>query len=144
MLYYLGIGSNLGDREAYLRGAIDMIEERVGHVLRRSSFYYSAAQGFRSEHEFANICIAMESRLEPMDVLDATQQIERELGRTQKSGRDADGRPVYHDRTVDIDLLLCYGDDGQPLTQCSQRLTLPHPHIAERDFVIVPLKEIFV
>ena len=129
---YLSLGSNLGDREDMLRRAITLIEERVGAVQRVSSFIETEPWGFESEHPFLNAAVMVLTTLSPIECLDATQQIERELGRKKKS---KDG--IYHDRPIDIDLLL-YGD----LKLSTPRLTIPHPHMYERDFVMIPLREI--
>ena len=129
---YLSLGSNLGDREDMLRRAITLIEERVGAVQRVSSFIETEPWGFESEHPFLNAAVMVLTTLSPIECLDRTQQIERELGRKSKS---RDGK--YHDRPIDIDLLL-YGDQ----TISTPRLTIPHPHMQERDFVMIPLREI--
>ena len=129
---YLSLGSNLGDREDMLRRAITLIEERVGAVQRVSSFIETEPWGFESEHPFLNAAVMVQTTLSPIECLDRTQQIERELGRKSKS---RDGK--YHDRPIDIDLLL-YGDQ----TVSTPRLTIPHPLVQERDFVMIPLREI--
>lgn len=129
---YLSLGSNLGDREAMLHRAITLIGERLGTVQRVSSFIETEPWGFESEHPFLNAACLVRTDLPPEACLAVTQQIERELGRTVKSH---DG--VYHDRPIDIDLLL-YGD----VRITTPELTLPHPHMQERDFVMRPLREI--
>lgn len=129
---YLSLGSNLGDRHALLRQALRLLEERVGPVERVSSFIETEPWGFQSEHRFLNACCLVQTTLTPHQCLAATQAIERQMGRTRKSHNGA-----YHDRPIDIDLL--YYDD---LTLRTPTLTLPHPHIHERDFVLRPLKEI--
>ena len=87
MLIYFGIGTNLGDREMNLRTAVQLLCERVGECLACSSIYCSAPQGFISDNEFANIVAVCETDHSPEEVLLITQQIEREMGRTQKIGR---------------------------------------------------------
>ena len=129
---YLSLGSNLGDRAENLHRAIALIEERVGTVQRVSSFIETEPWGFESKHPFLNAACLVLTTLSPMECLDATQQIERELGRKRKS---KNGK--YHDRPIDIDLLM-YDD----LTLSTPRLTLPHPRMQERDFVMIPLREI--
>ena len=129
---YLSLGSNLGDRDALLRRAITLIAERIGTVQRVSSFIETAPWGFRSSHPFLNAACLVRTRLTPQQCLEATQQIERELGRTTKSQNG-----IYHDRPIDIDLLL-YGHH----CVSTPTLTLPHPRMAERDFVMIPLREI--
>ena len=100
MLIYFGIGTNLGDREANLREAIRLLSERVGEQLACSSVYRSAPMGFVSDNEFANIVAVYDTDYSPEEVLLITQQIEREMGRTEKSVNG-----VYQDRVIDIDLL---------------------------------------
>ena len=100
MIVYLGIGTNLGEREANLRKAIELLHERVGECIACSSIYRSAPQGFVSDNEFANMVVVCKTDYSPEEVLAITQQIEREMGRTQKSVHG-----VYHDRIIDIDLL---------------------------------------
>lgn len=142
MRIYLGIGSNLGNRDTNLRTAIELIHERVGECLACSSIYRSAPQGFVSENEFANVVAVCETDYSPEQVLLITQTIEREMGRTQKSVNG-----IYHDRVIDIDLLQAYIPDydsrfGIPIEYKSETLTLPHPCMTERDFVMIPLREV--
>ena len=148
MLYYLSLGSNLGERERTLREALDLIGQQIGTLLRCSSLYYSAPWGFESEHPFCNLCCAVRTDLAPLDMLRATQAIERQLGRTEKT---SDGE--YHDRTIDIDLIRAFDDEGKEIklqisnvkSQMSNvpLLSLPHPLWQQRDFVVEPMKEIF-
>ena len=162
MLYYLSLGSNLGDRESTLRSALQLIEQRIGSVLRCSSFYYSKPWGFTSANDFCNLCCALETDKTPLDVLRLTQTIERSLGRTKKTqisnlkfqisirrSRSFDRReirnlkcPIYSDRTIDIDLIRVFDDDKKELFMDSPELTLPHRFWQERDFVKTPLAEI--
>lgn len=129
---YLSLGSNLGDREQMLHRAIELIGERIGTVQRVSSFIETEPWGFQSEHPFLNAACMVLTMLSPEQCLKETQKIERELGRTKKSKNG-----IYHDRPIDIDLLL-YDD----LKLSTPKLTLPHPHMYERDFVMIPLREI--
>ena len=137
---YLSLGSNLGDRHTLLQQAIRLLGQRVGVVRRCSSFIETAPWGFASDHPFLNAAILLETDLTPARCLRETQAIEREMGRIQKS---TDGH--YHDRPIDIDLLV-YDDlhlDTFVYTPWGQqRLTLPHPLMEERDFVMRPLGEI--
>lgn len=136
MLIYFGIGTNLGDREANLNAALHLLNERVGEQLACSSVHRSAPMGFESENEFANIVAVYDTPYSPEDVLLITQQIEREMGRTQKSVNG-----VYHDRIIDIDLLQAILN-SKAIIQNSSTLTLPHPRMQERDFVMIPLREV--
>ena len=142
MIIYFGIGSNIGDREANLRRAIELLHERVGECMACSSIYRTAPQGFVSENEFANMVAVCETCHSPEEVLIITQQIEREMGRTKKSENG-----VYHDRIIDIDLLQAYivnhkSEFRKKIEYTSDILTLPHPRIQERDFVLNPLREV--
>jgi 2-amino-4-hydroxy-6-hydroxymethyldihydropteridine diphosphokinase len=138
MLIYFGIGSNLGNREENLRRAIELLHERVGECIACSSVYRSAPQGFMSENEFANVVAVCQSDYSPEEVLTISQQIEREMGRTEKSING-----VYHDRVIDIDLLQARGDEANEVIRRSgESLTLPHPRMQERDFVMIPLHEV--
>ena len=130
---YLGLGSNLGNRKKLLLQAIRLISEQVGKVTRQSSLIETEPWGFESNNKFLNAVILCETTKTPREVLEITQQIERDMGRTKKSV------PVgYSDRTVDIDILL-YDD----LTIDEPDLKIPHPLMHKRDFVMIPLKEIY-
>lgn len=129
---YLGLGTNLGDKAANLRAAVALIHTRIGKVTSLSSFYETAPWGFVSGHSFLNAAACTETTLPPLEVLRITQEIERELGRKKKS---VDG--IYTDRLIDIDLLL-YDN----LILNTDILTLPHPLMLERAFVMEPLCEI--
>lgn len=130
---YLGLGSNLGNGERNIQKAMEMISDRVGEILAVSSFYKSEPWGFESEHLFTNNVIKLRTSLSPTKVLDITQKIEKEMGRTKKHKPGES----YTDRIIDIDILT-YDD----LELRTERLTLPHPYIQERDFVRIPLEEI--
>jgi 2-amino-4-hydroxy-6-hydroxymethyldihydropteridine diphosphokinase len=135
---YLGLGSNLGDREENIRKAISLIDERVGKVLRQSSLIETEPWGFESSNRFLNAVILCETTLTPRQVLKATQKIERELGRKKKLiANGQQPRANYKDRPIDIDILL-YDD----LTVDEPDLKIPHPLMHERDFVMIPLNEI--
>ena len=129
---YLGLGSNLGNRKENLAYAIRFIGERVGKVLRVSSFIETEPWGFESENTFVNAVILCETDLTPRQLLGATQKIEREMGRQKKS---TDGG--YSDRCIDIDILLYYD-----LRVDEPDLQIPHPLMLKRDFVMIPLREI--
>lgn len=130
-LVYLGLGSNLGDKEHNLNDAILKISQEVGEVICQSGFYASKAWGFQSENEFLNAVVSVETSLTALTLLSKTQEIERRLGRAFKSVNG------YVDRIIDIDILL-YENETIDLPE----LKIPHPLIAERDFVYVPLLEI--
>lgn len=132
MEIYLGLGSNLGDKSLHLQTAIDEIEKRIGHVVRRSAFIDSEPWGFNSDNTFVNAVIVVNTDMTPTEVLDETQSIERKMGRTHKS---VGGH--YSDRIIDIDILL-FGN----IEMNTPELTIPHPRMNERDFVLKPLKEV--
>ena len=129
---YIGLGSNLGDRSALLNEALQLIDERVGRVVRVSSYYETEPWGFQSDNLFLNAAALVITTLSPQRCLKETQHIERQLGRVDKT---VDG--AFQDRPIDIDLLM-YDD----LEVNEPDLTLPHPHIEEREFVQIPLQEI--
>ena len=130
---YLGLGSNLGNRKKLLLQAIRLISEQVGKVTRQSSLIETEPWGFESNNKFLNAVILCETTKTPREVLEITQQIERDMGSTKKSVSVG-----YSDRTVDIDILL-YDD----LTIDEPDLKIPHPLMHKRDFVMIPLKEIY-
>ena len=138
---FLGLGSNLGDRAENIRKAVLLIQERVGEVVRQSSLIETEPWGFESDHCFLNGVILCETTLTPRQVLRATQKIERELGRKKKTTLLSPLSPLtshlYSDRPIDIDILL-YDD----LTVNEPDLKIPHPLMHERDFVMIPLREI--
>ena len=137
---FLGLGSNLGDRQANIQRAIDLISERVGEVIRRSSLIESEPWGFESENKFLNGVILCETTLTPRQVLRKTQKIERDMGRKKKTVNcqlSTVNCQLYSDRPIDIDIML-YDD----LTVDEPDLKIPHPLMLERDFVMIPLKEI--
>ncbi len=130
-IVYLGLGTNIGNRRGNLVKAAALLAERVGDILALSGFMETEPWGFESENLFLNAAIKMETPLTPDELLSATQAIEREMGREKKS----DG--TYHDRVIDIDILLY---DNQVIEQPG--LIVPHPLMQERLFVMAPLAEI--
>ena len=136
---YLGLGSNLGDCRKNLERAIRLIDDSVGKVIRQSSFIETEPWGFESEHRFVNAVVLCETTKTPREVLLLTQQIERDMGRRKVNGAGlmVNGQRIYTDRIVDIDILL-YDD----LTIDEPDLKIPHPLMHQRDFVMIPLKEI--
>lgn len=126
------MGTNLGDKRKNIAEAIKNIGELVGDVVRQSALYETEPWGFRSDNRFVNAAVCVDTQLSPRRLLEVTQRIEMEMGRTLKS----DGGE-YHDRIIDIDILL-YGD----LHIDEPDLKIPHPLMHERDFVMTPLNEI--
>ena len=129
---YFSLGSNLGDKEGNIREAISRIGELIGEVDRQSTLLATEPWGFESDNTFVNAAIRCTTSLSPFEILHITQNIDRPMGRTLQS---VDGQ--YHDRIIDIDILI-YDD----LHITTPQLTLPHPLMKERDFVMIPLKEI--
>lgn len=136
-MLYLGLGSNQGDRAQYIQSAIDLLEESIAPVSLRSTLIETLAWGFDSPNAFLNGVVALETDLDPLRLLDITQQIEIKLGRTYKRNNDSEGLQDYQDRTIDIDMLML-GD----MCFHSKRLILPHPGMTTRDFVMYPFAEI--
>ena len=141
---YLGLGSNLGDREAIINQAIDLIGKRVGKVVRQSSLIETEPWGFESENKFLNGVILCETSLTPRRLLKTTQSIERTLGKNHSHATERNSTVNYqlstvnyHDRPIDIDILL-YDD----LTVDEPDLKIPHPLMQEREFVMIPLTQI--
>lgn len=129
---YLSLGTNLGDRMANLETALMLIDQRTGTVEAKSEITETEPWGFDSPNRFLNMAVKVNTDLDPKQVLLATQEIEKEMGRTEKSMDK-----VYHDRVIDIDILL-YDD----LVMNTEKLTIPHPLMHKRIFVIKPLAEI--
>ena len=130
---YLAYGSNLGDKENNITQAYRLTEQKVGRMVKHSTLMHSEPWGFESANAFVNSVAEVETTLSPHELLRATQQIEREMGRTRKSKNGE-----YHDRIIDIDILL-YDD----VSINDSDLVIPHPLMRERDFVMQPLKEIY-
>ena len=127
---FLGIGTNLGDRETNLKIAVGRIEENIGHVIKSSSVFETEPWGFKTDNQFLNMVVKVETKLTPSEVLDSILMIETLLGRTR-------GVKQYSSRVIDIDILL-YED----LILNEKNLKIPHPLMHERKFVLVPLCEI--
>jgi len=127
---FLGLGSNLGDRDNNLSMAVKMIGEEIGTVTGCSSVYETEPWGFRSDSSFLNMVISVRTSLRPSGLLGRILMIEAKLGRL-RSGKG------YKSRTLDIDILL-YGSDVIK----KEELEIPHPRIAVRRFVLEPLCEL--
>ncbi|AFK03160.1 2-amino-4-hydroxy-6-hydroxymethyldihydropteridin epyrophosphokinase [Emticicia oligotrophica DSM 17448] len=126
---FLGLGSNLGNREENLRNAIIRIRDIIGAITQESGIYETVAWGLTDQNAFLNQVIAIETSYSPIAVLHLILRIEREMGRIREVKWGA--------RIIDIDIL--YYDDEMILTE---NLSIPHPFIQERKFVLVPLCEI--
>jgi len=130
-MIFLSIGTNLGNKQENLQTAIQHIAKKVGKVVAQSSIIETEAWGVSSENSFLNVVIKVETALSPFEALKKTQEIERLMGRIQKTHQS------YQDRIIDIDLIFC--DD---VIIDTPELKLPHPLYHKRDFVLKPLSEI--
>ena len=132
-------GSNFRGKEQILSRAAECISERMGTIVRASQICYSEAWGFKCESEFANQAILVSTVLTANEVLMKTQAIERELGRDRKAESEEKlmTGERYASRVVDIDIIF-YDD----IVVESEKLTLPHPLMHEREFVLRPMLEV--
>ncbi|GAB4021005.1 2-amino-4-hydroxy-6-hydroxymethyldihydropteridine diphosphokinase [Spirosoma koreense] len=128
-MVFLLLGANLGDRFATLRRAAELIAARVGQVVQPSKLYETAPWGVTNQPAYLNQVIAVDTLLSPESVLLQTQAIEQELGRVR--------REKWGARLIDIDML--YYDQ---LIRHTDTLTVPHPHLHERRFTLVPLADV--
>ena len=126
---YVGLGTNLGDREATLRQAVDLLRERVD-VRAVSSVRETEPWGLVDQPPFLNAAVEVETELTARELLDLLFDVEQSLGRTREG-------PRYGPRTIDLDLLV-YGEE----TLDEPGLTVPHPRLHERRFALEPLAEL--
>ena len=129
---FLGLGSNLGERESLLNEAIVNIGQYIGKVEATSAYYETEAWGFQSSHTFLNACVMVQTSLSVRACLEQTQAIERSLGRSHKTENG-----LYQDRCIDIDILFY---DDKIVDEID--LKVPHPLMHQRKFVLEPLVEI--
>lgn len=133
MRAYIGLGANLGDREATLRRAVELLGEVPGvEVVAVSSLHDTEPWGYADQPRFLNAACALETELAPRELLAALLDTERRLGRERVAGA-----PRYGPRTIDLDLLV-HGD----LVVSEPGLEVPHPRLHERRFALAPLAEI--
>jgi 2-amino-4-hydroxy-6-hydroxymethyldihydropteridine diphosphokinase len=130
-LIYLGLGSNLGQKEEFINQAFIEIEKQIGFIKARSAFFSSEPWGFISSNNFLNACIAVETTLTPQRCLITIKEIERRLGRLKIVSEG------YKDRVIDIDILFY-----DQIILHEDHLTIPHPLLHQRLFVLNPLSEI--
>ena len=126
---YLSLGSNLGSRLDVLNQATLLIGQHIGDVVKQSSVYETSAWGINDQPDFLNMAIEVNSNLSPVEILEQVNEIEKQLGRVrfEKWGM----------RKIDIDILF-YND----MVLETPELTIPHPHLHVRKFVLIPLSEI--
>lgn len=129
MLVTLIFGGNQGDRKTLIDEAIEKMSE-IGKIVTCSSLYETAPWGFESDHSFYNQVVTYNTELSPEEVLDKCQATEKHLGRIRSGVQ-------FSSRTMDIDILFC---DSQIID--TPRLTVPHPRMTQRNFVLCPLNEI--
>lgn len=129
--YVLGLGGNKGDVRKTILKSYDLIEIQIGEIVCKSSLYKSQSWGFDAE-DFINSAVVVRSRLHPEEVLEITQSIEKQMGRTHKSVNG-----TYTSRILDIDILL-----AKDLVLQTKTLEIPHPKLHLRNFVLKPLQEI--
>lgn len=127
---YLLLGGNLGDREANLKKAIELLNDKIGNVIAISSLYETAAWGKTNQPAFLNQAVSLQTRLTALEVLERALSIEQELGRVRKD--------KWGERLIDIDLILF----GNEIINIPDKLQVPHPHMQDRKFVMEPLAEI--
>lgn len=130
---YINLGSNIGDRRSTIERAVAAIEADLGVSARRSQWVESEPWGFDSPNRFVNLGIAVDTELEPLELLHRLQAVEKSID--PSSHRDAEG--LYIDRVIDIDLIAV-----DHLVVDAPELTLPHPRMKERPFVMGPLLEL--
>jgi 2-amino-4-hydroxy-6-hydroxymethyldihydropteridine diphosphokinase len=130
IVIFLGIGTNQGDRDENMETAVALINASVGEILAVSGVYETDPWGFESDSKFLNSVVKVTTRLSPLALLKKLQEIEEKLGRIRSLNR-------YSSRTIDIDILLY----GSRIIR-KKMLTVPHPCMPERRFVLVPLCDI--
>lgn len=126
----ISLGSNLGNRTLYVQQAIDAINDSIGKVEYISSFHESAPWGYDSENQFVNACVTCHTLLSPIDLLTKLKEIEQSIGRIKTT-------TGYEDRCIDLDIIF-YNDEKIN----SDVLTIPHPQFKNREFVMIPSREI--
>ncbi|MBE6299251.1 MAG: 2-amino-4-hydroxy-6-hydroxymethyldihydropteridine diphosphokinase [Bacteroidales bacterium] len=131
-IVYLSLGSNLGDRNHFIDCAICEIDKRIGEVTKVSNRYETEPWGFISENKFINVAVEVKTKLSASETSVIIHKIEDELGR--KRDINSNG---YEDRVIDIDILMF-----DNIISNNESLTLPHPKMHLREFVIAPLREI--
>ena len=141
---YFSLGSNLGDRESNLRRAVSSLEEYFCSSAKVSAFIETEPWGFQSEDKFINCVVRFDIPDAGQDpylfcrrILTECKSIESSMGRGLRVSYDENGRRVYRSRPIDVDILF-YGNE----TISDTDLTVPHPLIKERDFVMIPLQEV--
>ena len=133
MIYYINIGTNLGDRAANIDAAVAALEARLQATARRSDAVQTSAWGFDSPNLFLNAGVALESEIKPLAMLAVLKDIERSMG--SRCHRNADGG--YADRIIDLDIMAI-----DEITIDLPELCVPHRHLADRDFFLRPMAQL--
>ncbi len=133
MRAFLSLGSNIGDRLSYIQQAVSALNmTKEIEVIKTSSFYETEPWGVKNQNWFLNAAVAIDTTLEPLKLLNTIQMIEKQLG------RDRTKEKRWHERTIDIDILM-YDDE---IFSIPNILTIPHPYMHQRAFVLVPMLEV--
>ena len=127
----ISLGSNLGDRINFLRQAIELMQAKMGSIGLMSAVYETPPWGFETDNSFLNMCLELNTKLKPLELLDGLKSIESELGREKSVGT------TYSSRIIDLDIILY----NQVIFSC-ETLTVPHPRYTGRRFVLQPLNDI--
>ena len=135
-IVFLSLGSNLGDRKLYLKKALYKIEFESIKIVATSKIYESESWAYE-DHNYLNLCLKVETSLNPYELLKKISDVEKELGRTEKTIITNNKNPIYKSRSIDIDILFY---DQEILN--TTNLIIPHPKLHLRMFVLKPLNEI--
>ena len=127
----IGIGTNIGDKKLNIEKALELIRKEIGDISSISSIYESEPWGFKSEHWFYNTVCLVETTLLPQDIMTKLLYIEQSMGRVRKNAKE------YENRIIDLDILFI---DDEIINLYT--LKIPHPHLHERLFVLMPLNEL--
>lgn len=133
MIYHLNIGSNLGNKQANLERAVGLIAQRLSCTPAVSRYIETEAWGFESDNTFLNVAVMLESEMCPQEMLSALQSVEKAI--STDSHRNEDGS--YRNRTIDIDIIAI-----DEMVIDTPALTVPHPRMHLRDFVLKPMCEL--
>lgn len=133
MIYYLNIGTNLGDRHANIAAAVAALEQRTRASVRISDAVETPAWGFSSPNDFLNVGVSLKSHIRPLDMLTLLKEIERTMG--SSIHRDAAGN--YADRIIDIDIVAI-----DEMVVDEPTLQVPHRHLAQREFFLRPMAQL--
>ena len=127
---YLGLGTNMGDKQAYLKEACKIISDNPNiNIVKISKIYKTKAWGYTNQDDFLNICIEVDTNLSPEELLEVCHEVENKLNRVRVIR--------WGPRTIDVDILFFNN-----IISTDENLTLPHPRIKERAFVLIPLMDL--